>query len=115
MIFTNEMKLGDVSNTLELLEFIDWLCEQTGCKPNKGPMNGIIFGDRTNKFELVYVRAIKQWRYDLKLDNEYESYDRPIFPESEIGALVGFINDRVLVIKDKLMEKKEEKVQEDFV
>lgn len=36
------------------------------------------------------------------------------FPESEVGALVGFINDRVLVIKDKLMEKKEEKVQEDF-
>ena len=111
MTFTNEMKLGDVSDTLE---FIAWLCEQTGCKPYKGPMNGVIFGDGTNKFVLVYVRAIKQWRYDLKLDNEYESYDRPIFPESEIGALVGFINDRVLVIKDKLTEKKVEKVQEDF-
>ena len=111
MTFTNEMKLGDVSDPLE---FIDWLCEQTGCSPSKGPMNGVIFGDRKNRFELVYVRAIKQWRYDLKLDNEYESYDRPIFPESEIGALVGFINDRVLVIKDKLMEKKVEIVQEDF-
>lgn len=105
------MKLGDVSDPLE---FIDWLCEQTGCKPYKGPMNGVIFGDGTNKFVLVYVRAIKQWRYDLKLDNEYESYDRPIFPESEIGALVGFINDRVHLIKDKLTEKKVEKVQEDF-
>jgi len=111
MTFTNDMKLGDVSDPLE---FIDWLCEQTGCKPYKGPFDGIIFGDITNKFVFVYVKAIKQWRYDLKLDDEYESYDRPIFPESEIGALVGFINDRVLVIKDKLMEKKEEKVKEDF-
>lgn len=111
MTFTNDMKLGDVGDTLE---FIDWLCKQTGCKPYKGPMEGIIFGDRTNKFVFVFVKAIKQWRYDFKIDDEYESYDRPIFPESEIGALVGFINDRVLLIKDKLMKKNEDKVQEDF-
>lgn len=29
MTFTNEMKLGDVSDTLELLEFIEWIkCDQ---------------------------------------------------------------------------------------
>lgn len=111
MTFTNDMTLGDVSDPLE---FIDWLCEQIGCNPYKGPFDGITFGDDKNCFILVYVKPINQWRYDFKLDDVYESYDRPIFNESEIGALVGFINDRVLVIKDKLLDKKLENVQEDF-
>lgn len=111
MTFTNDMKLGDVGDPLE---FIDWLCEQTGCKPYKEPFDGIIFGDDKNSFIFVYVKPAKQWRYDLKIDDEYESYDRPIYNESELGALVSFINDRVLLLKDKLLEHNIEEVKRDF-
>ena len=114
MIFTDKMKLKEVQ---DVDEFFEWLAGQIGGKASKESAfddQCVLYGDTGSYFKLVYVKPIKQFRYDFCINEKLESYDREIGEESEIGALIGFMNDRIQVIKDTLVEKKEEEIAEDF-
>lgn len=114
MIFTDKMKLKEVQ---DVDEFFEWLAGQIGGKASKESAfddQCVLYGDTGSYFKLVYVKPIKQFRYDYFINGKMDSYDRVIGDESEIGALIGFMNDRIQVIKDTWIEQKEEEIKQDF-
>lgn len=115
MTFADNMTLKEVQNKNE---FLEWVAGQIGGKYYENsfwePFPYVYFGDNNSFLKLVFVPNVKQFRYDFCINEKLESYDRVIGDESEIGALIGFMNNRIQVIKDTLVEKKEEEIAEDF-
>lgn len=115
MIFTDKMKLKEVQNPNE---FLEWVAGQIGGKYYENsfwePFPYVYFGDNDSFLKLVRVQNIRQFRYDFCINEKLESYDREIGGDTEIGALIGFLNNRIQCIKDVLMENKVEEIEQDF-
>lgn len=79
MIFTDKMKLKEVQNKNE---FLEWVAGQIGGKYYENsfwePFPYVYFGDNNSFLKLVFVPNVKQFRYDFCINEKLESYDREI-------------------------------------